>query len=148
MRNIHAGVNRVLRFANKLDEAGLFVYSDILTNAIKRVANDEFMFGGSPDYPDDPGWTPPDEDYDNISMEDLERADFERELFELVMCDPETLSLEERERKLQLMHYLKGNSWDSYKEDPENMRLRKLLGEMPGQPGFMSEAIDTEMPTY
>jgi hypothetical protein len=58
------------------------------------------------------------------------------------MQDPETQSLEDRERKLQIMHYLGGNKWDSYKEDPENARLRNLLGEVPGQPGFMSEAID------
>lgn len=148
MRNIHAGVNRVLRFANKLDEAGLFVYSDILTKAIKRMANDEFMFmGGSPEYPEDTDWAPSEHD-ENVTMEELERADFERELFELVMRDPESLSLEDRERKLQLMHYMKGNSWDSYQEDPENMKLRKLLGDEPGQPGFMSEAIDAEMPTF
>jgi hypothetical protein len=98
MRNIHAGVNRVLRFANKLDEAGFFVYSDVIHRSIKRVANDEFMFGfGDYPYEDESNRLPFEHD-ENVSIEDLERADFERELFELVMQDPETQSLDESKK--------------------------------------------------
>jgi len=141
MRNVLAATNRILTIANVLDQNGLCAYADVLHGVLKRMASDEFMFGGpSEDYSSDNRASIEYGDESMPTMEELERADFERELFDLIMKrenSPEGLTQEEHERKLQLMHYLKGNSWDSYQGDPENARLRAIYGH-----GYISEQID------
>lgn len=148
MRNVLATTNRILKIANVLDQNGLCAYADVLHGVLKRMASDEFMFGGpSEDYPSDNRAPVEYGDEPMPTMEELERADFERELFDLIMQrehSPEGLTQEEHERKLQLMHYLKGNSWDSYQGDPENARLRAIL-EDNGR-GYISEQIDDHNP--
>lgn len=133
MRNVTATVKSILKLAHVLDNQGLNAYADVLHGVLKRKANDEFfMFGeGDEAYPEDDGWIPPPDDEPRPSMEELERADFERELFDLMMkreySRGEGLTQEELERMQQLMHYLKGNSWDSYTGDPDAQRLKKVL---------------------
>lgn len=148
MRNVLAATNRILKIANVLDQNGLCAYADVLHGVLKRMASDEFMFGGpSEDYSSDNRASIEYGDESMPTMEELERADFERELFDLIMQrehSPEGLTQEEHERKLQLMHYLKGNSWDSYQGDPENARLRAIL-EDNGR-GYISEQIDDHNP--
>lgn len=153
MRNVRAATQYLLKVADRLDQNELEAYADVLHDVLKRVAHDEsyYSFGGY-DGPDAGGedWVPPNDVNEPMpSMEELERADFERELFDLVMRganQAEGLSQEEVERKQQLMHYLKGNSWDSYQGDPENAKLRAILEEP--HKGFMSEAIDSGEHSY
>lgn len=138
MRNVLAATNGILRTAQALDQSGLCAYADVLHGVLKRMANDEFMFGEEDDF-----GAPVEYDEPMPTMEELERADGERELFELIMKrerSPEGLTLEENEKKLQLMHWLKGNSWDSYQGDPDNAKLRAIMQD--NGKGYMSEQID------
>lgn len=144
MRNVKAATNRLLKTANVLDQNELCAYADVLRDVLRRVASDEFMFNNSEE--EFPG-APVGYDEQTPTMEELERADLERELFEHIMKrenSPEGLTGEERERQLQIMHYLKGNSWDSYKGDPENEKLRSILDD--NGSGYISEQIDDETP--
>lgn len=110
------------------------------------MASDEFMFDDSyQDYFDNNRAPLEYSDEPMPTMEELERVDFERELFDLIMrreYSSEGLTQEEHERRLQLTHYLKGNSWDSYPEDSENASFRAIL-EDNGR-GYMSEQIDDQ----
>jgi len=98
--------------------------------------HDEHMFGY-----DDEDFFFEEEDYP--TMEELERLDFQRELLELALKEasmPEGLTRADSERKRQIAHYLNGRSWDSYKEDPDNARLRKILAHP--MPGLVSETLE------
>jgi len=147
MRHVKAATNHLLKLANNLDRNGLMSDADVLHRVLRRMANDEmfnFGDGAGEEYPKDDTWQPPTEE-SQPTMKELERVDFERELFDLVMKktrSPEGLSQEEHERMQQIMHYLKGNSWDGYRGDPENERLRSILQDP--SPGFMSESIDSD----
>jgi hypothetical protein len=143
MRNVKAATNRLLKTASVLDQNELCGYADVLHNVLRRVAMDESMFNN---YEDEFPGAPVGYEHEP-TMEELERADLERELFEYIMKrenSPEGLTGEERERQLQIMHYLKGNSWDSYQGDPENEKLRAILDD--NGPGYISEQIDDSSP--
>jgi hypothetical protein len=143
-RNITTAINGLLKTAAMLDSNSLYVEADILHGVLKRMANDdEFMFGGEKDRIFD--------DYDGVgypeneprpSFKELERIDLERELFELIMkkeTSPEGLTQEEREHQLQIIHFLKGNSWDSYNPSPDSQRLKAILED---KSGYITEEID------
>lgn len=131
MRDITAGVKAVLKTAATLDKHGFYAYADVLHSVLKRMANDEEFFAG--DF--DEGWRPPDDNAEEPSMEELERAGMESELFDLIMkreYSPEGLTMEDAERIRELMHYLKGGTWNSFKQEnygrtPEDERFKNLI---------------------
>ena len=100
-----------------------------------------FVFNNDDINPKEDIWFP---DIDEQpTMGELERYDYESQLFDLIMKKAnslEGLPQEENERMHQIMHFLKGNAWDDYKGEPENAKLRQILQDP--FPGFISESID------
>ena len=89
------------------------------------------------------GYEEPFAEEDFPTMEELEREGFRSEWLELVLLEsslPEGLSLELCQRKEQIAHYLSGGGWDDYKENPDYVALRKILGDP--SPGFLSEILE------
>lgn len=112
-----AGLQRILRIASFYDSKGAYEIADTIARAMIKISH----------YDDEEYYSdlPPVDMEDAPTMEELERADDERRLLELLAIPKDHKTLEDIEDERALWARMHG---EQYSVDPETARLQKALG--------------------